>query len=341
MTDTLAIGPAPDRDLARLAADGDAAALGMLFERHRGRLHAHALQLLPYADAQDAVQDTFLIAIRRIGGLRDPEAVVGWLHTILRSVCLSRLRGHRDVLLGPELDDADPVCASETPEQAIESLALGAWVFTAIARLSEPLRVVTMLRHFSGSSSYEEIASICGIPVGTVRSRLSEARRRLGDELLAAASAAHGEAAAHNEAERRRVEDGMAHFLRTGHHDRYLANVADDIEVRWAAGGTTLRGIDLFRHGLEADAADGVSFEPTSIYACPGITILEARFINPAHDPFHCPPLTTQVHVLDEERRVRRMIFHYSRREGLRGEDPAVVEARAAAAAERLAVPGA
>lgn len=341
MTDALAIGPAPDRDLARLAAEGDAAAIGMLFERHRGRLHAHALQLLPYADAQDAVQDAFLIAIRRIGGLRDPDAVVGWLHTILRSVCLSRLRGHRDVLLGPELDDADPVCTGETPEQAVESLALGEWVLTAVARLSEPLRVVTMLRHFSASSSYEEIASICGIPVGTVRSRLSEARRRLGDELLAAASAAHGEAAAHCAAERRRVEDGMAEFLRTGRHDRFLENVSDDVEIRWAAGGTTMRGIDLLRVGIEQDSADGVAFETTSIYTCPGVTIIEARFINPEHDPFHCPPLTTQVHVLDEDRRTRRMIFHYSQREGLRGEDPAVVEARAVALAEGLTGPGA
>ncbi|HYZ80194.1 MAG TPA: sigma factor-like helix-turn-helix DNA-binding protein, partial [Solirubrobacteraceae bacterium] len=48
-----------------------------------------------------------------------------------------------------------------------------------------------MLRHFSSASSYEAIAELCDVPVGTVRSRLSAARARLAEELLATAAAAH------------------------------------------------------------------------------------------------------------------------------------------------------
>ena len=119
-----------DRDLARAAQGGVAAALGLLFERHRARLYAHALQHLGHGpDAQDAVQDTFVIAIRRIGGLR----------------------GTRDVPMAAFPDEAGP--SDETPEAAIDALALRDWMWTAIRRLSEPLRVVTMLRHFSRTPS--------------------------------------------------------------------------------------------------------------------------------------------------------------------------------------------
>lgn len=292
--DELTTAAGPDRDLARAAQGGDAAALGLLFERHRARLYAHALQHLGHgADAQDAVQDTFVIAIRRIGALRDADAVAGWLHTVLRSVCFSRLRGTRDVPV-PAFPD-EPDRAAETPEAAIESLAMRDWVWTAIGRLSEPLRVATMLRHFSSTSSYEEIAAICGVPVGTVRSRLNEGRRRLGDELLRTARAAHGDAAAFEEAERRRLLDGIDHFDRTMSHDRYLEGIHEDVEVQ-SSRGFLLHGRDQFHEAVLSDAEAGVGFAPTRIVAGPGITIVEARFVNPPHDPFHCPPETTQVH---------------------------------------------
>jgi|SRR5215212_5566051 len=80
-----------------MAQGGDAASLGILLERHRTPLHALALQMLGHApQAQDAVQDAFLIALRNIDRLRQPEAVGGWLRVILRNVCLERLR-HREV----------------------------------------------------------------------------------------------------------------------------------------------------------------------------------------------------------------------------------------------------
>lgn len=61
-------------------------------------------------------------------------------------------------------------------------------VWTALERLSEPLRLVATLRYFTGAQSYEAIAEICGVPVGSVRSRLSAAKARLADELLRTAT---------------------------------------------------------------------------------------------------------------------------------------------------------
>ena len=74
------VGTLNDAALVRAAQAGDIAGLGALLERHRSRLHAIAVSILGHGpQAEDAVQDTFLIALRRIGELRDPAAARAWL----------------------------------------------------------------------------------------------------------------------------------------------------------------------------------------------------------------------------------------------------------------------
>ena len=300
-------------DLARAAQAGDPGALGLLLERHRAALHAHALRIVGYEHAQDAVQDTFLLALRKIGQLRDPEAVVGWLHTALRSLCLSRLRRDHGELPLDELA-APPAPRHHEPEERIDGLAMRDWVWTAIAQLTEPLRVVAMLRYFGSYNSYEEIASICGVPVGTVRSRLSQVKLKLADAILATAEEAHAEAAAVAVARSRYISDSITEFARTGSHDRFLAPMTDDVQIVKAVGGGGFQGRDTLALGLAMDAADGVGFLPTQVISGPGITILEARFLNPEHDPFHCPPATAQIHFHRGEE-TYRMVWHYAERE--------------------------
>jgi hypothetical protein len=69
----------------------------------------------------------------------------------------------------------------DTAQHAIEIGALRDWVRTALERLSEPQRLAVTLRYFTSASSYEAIPDICGVPVGTVRSRLSAAKRKLAE----------------------------------------------------------------------------------------------------------------------------------------------------------------
>src|SRR5438094_72700 len=83
-----------DAALAARAAGGEVEALAGLLERYRPSLYAAAIGLLRNReDALDAVQDTCLTAVGRLGSLRDPAAVGGWLHTVVRNACLMRLRG--------------------------------------------------------------------------------------------------------------------------------------------------------------------------------------------------------------------------------------------------------
>jgi RNA polymerase sigma factor (sigma-70 family) len=86
-----------DAELGSLARAGDMQALAGLLERCRPSLYATAIGLLGNrADALDAVQDTFVVALVRLAELRHPGAARAWLHTVLRNVCLMRIRQRRD-----------------------------------------------------------------------------------------------------------------------------------------------------------------------------------------------------------------------------------------------------
>jgi DNA-directed RNA polymerase specialized sigma24 family protein len=75
------------------ALGGDVASFSTLLDRYRASLCARALAYLGQPeDAADAVQETFLLALTRLGQVRDPEAVGGWLHAVMRSVCARELR---------------------------------------------------------------------------------------------------------------------------------------------------------------------------------------------------------------------------------------------------------
>ncbi len=183
-----------DEQLVQLARGGDAAALGLLLARHRAGMHAVAIAMLgPGADADDAVQDASLIALRRIGDLRDPAAAGAWLRAIVRNACKSILR-QRQAAGIPLDDDRIPVRAGgPSPEEILDRHALRDWIWRAVGELSPPLQAALVLRYFSHITSYTHIAALCGVPVGTVRSRLSQARGAMSQNLLATADKAHGD----------------------------------------------------------------------------------------------------------------------------------------------------
>lgn len=129
--------------------------------------------------AQDVTQDASLRALRYLGSFRDgnPRA---WFLAIVRNCChdwLRRERGDRSDL--PLSDDV----ASTIPDDAsADAGAIAASerarIRRAVATLSPELRETIVLREVQGLS-YEEIASVLGVPIGTVMSRLSRARSRL------------------------------------------------------------------------------------------------------------------------------------------------------------------
>jgi RNA polymerase sigma-70 factor (ECF subfamily) len=276
----------PDALLTRDAQAGEVAALGSLLARHQADMRAVALAILGYGpDAEDAVQDAVLIALRRIGDVRDPDAVGPWLKMIVRNQCRMRRRARAHEQLGVEVD---PRSSAPSPDQVLDEHALRDWVWHAIERLSPPLRTTLMLRHFSDVTSYEEIAAACGVPVGTVRSRLREARTKLTGALLATADDRHADSALLARTARTEAIETLAAAERGAFNE-----VAKD---RWAAdfrivsGGVALGGIATALRGMDSDLEAGVHQRFVNAVASRDLVIWEMELVNPPCDPDHCPP---------------------------------------------------
>ncbi|MFK0279730.1 RNA polymerase sigma factor [Streptomyces sp. NPDC090499] len=184
---------ADDATLTEAAQSGEAAALGELLERHRAGMRAVALCVLgPGADVDDVLQDAALTALQRIGDVRDPAAVGAWLRTVVRNASRRVLR---DRVAFRPMEEADIPSPEAGPEQWLERRAARDWVWTALDRLSPALRTPLVLRYLTPTgASYEQVAVACGVPVGTVRSRLSQGRVKLALALAATVDAPHADA---------------------------------------------------------------------------------------------------------------------------------------------------
>lgn len=303
-----------DADLVRAAQNGDSLSLGILLERYRASLHGSALGILGYGpQAEDAVHDTFLVALRKIDRVREPAAVGGWLHATLRNVCLMRLRAGQGEILSDELYrhlEGDP--SELSAEASIDQLAMREWVWTALSELPEALRVTAMLRYFGSYASYEEIAAILGVPVGTVRSRLSRIKIKLADALLKTADLEHDEA--------RRVTASSGRFFSEwfGENNRGKLNrdrldvFSEDVALIFP-DETVLRGRGAWAKIFEGTGGAGVRVHTTNVLASKDITVFEGDFENPPEDPFHCPPAMTQVYSY-RDGRIHQVRFYYASR---------------------------
>jgi RNA polymerase sigma factor (sigma-70 family) len=295
-----------DAALATRARGGDAGALASLLERYRPSLYAVAVGLLHSRDdALDAVQETTVIALVKLGSLRDPAAVGAWLHRVLRNTCLVRLR--RRVRETPT-DELDVPVLVPAPEEALDQLALRDWVWAAIDTLTLDERVTVMLRYFGRCQSYEAIASITAVPVGTVRSRLHRARAQLSHALQVTAARS---ALTHVDLERRGGGDREG-FLTDKHEApvsrTYRNTYASDVDVTDRIG--RWRGLDEWS-AHEREAIDiGVRANIVGLTASRDITVVDIDFSNPVWANDHCPPRSTFVHHLTAGR-TQQLNIHY------------------------------
>ena len=277
-----------DADLVRAACAGNASSLGVLLERHRPRLVATAIRLLGYQpDAEDAVQDACLIALRYLPTLRDPDSVGAWLHAIVRRSCLQLRRRRRgEVLIATIPDIPDP---TEIVESRIEQMQLRDWIWAALRELPEVLRVSAMLRYFGSYHSYDEIAAILGIPIGTVRSRLSQAKLKLADALFASAGLIDDDQQARSHAHSQFWRDAVHEIYRRGDSDGFVRHCEPNLQVAWG-NGRVAAGREHLAAEIEGDLAAGVRLDLERVLANDGIAVLEGRFTNPPESPDHCPP---------------------------------------------------
>ena len=171
-----------DEELIRLARSGDSWAREELFRRHAGIAYRVAYrQLGQEQDAQDAVQEGFVKALRHLDDFDGRSGFRTWLLRIVTNAALDsgRKRKRRPTM---RIDDAESggveVATEDDPALGLHREDLKKTLYAALDRLSPTLRVTFVLFAEAGMS-YKEIAATLDIPEGTVMSRIHQARQKL------------------------------------------------------------------------------------------------------------------------------------------------------------------
>lgn len=164
-------------DLALVAAirGGDRAAERALFQRHVGTVHRLAFHLAGEGDtADDLVQQVFIRVFEKLGTFRGESAFTTWLHRVTVTTCLNALRQTRRVRFRERPLEALSAPVAAQHHDPAELLALR----TAIRELPPVLRAPLVLHALEGHP-HGEVARMLGIPEGTSKRRVHEARAAL------------------------------------------------------------------------------------------------------------------------------------------------------------------
>jgi len=159
-----------DSALVRAAGAGDRAAFGRLYEGYRRMVHGVLLSYVPYFEAEDLMQDVFLLAIERLAGLREPSAFGGWLARIARNTALDHLRRGR-----PTVEATERNCGATRTDEAAD-------VLEALRRLPAAYRETLILRLVEGMTG-PEIAARTGLTPDSVRVNLCRGMKMLQAQL--------------------------------------------------------------------------------------------------------------------------------------------------------------
>jgi RNA polymerase sigma-70 factor (ECF subfamily) len=183
--------PGDERAVTRFLA-GDVVGFEQIVRHYSAAIFSLAARLVGPIEAEDVVQETFLRAYRGLEGFRGESSLKTWLYAIAlnraraRHGTLARLRAlfassrsSRDGAADLLDDAADP---GASPEDASLAKEQRARLRAAILALPEEFKTAVVLRDLEGLS-YQEIADVLSVPIGTVRSRIARGRSLLKEEL--------------------------------------------------------------------------------------------------------------------------------------------------------------
>jgi RNA polymerase sigma-70 factor, ECF subfamily len=168
-----------DLQLVERFRRGDQSAFEEVYRQHAGRLYnlAYRMAASPQ-DAEDLLQDIFLLAHRKLEGFRGEASLGTWLYRLAMNHCLDVLR-HRHTRMGQQTDSLD---APEAPQVAARVPVLGGIsrldLERAIAQLPTACRAAFLLHDVEGLA-HQEVASALGISEGTSKSQVHKARMRI------------------------------------------------------------------------------------------------------------------------------------------------------------------
>jgi len=170
-----------DAEFVLRARAGDPEAYGELVSRYQRSAYALAFAVTRrHEDAEDAAQESFVVALERLDECRNPEKFGGWLLAIVRNRARNLVR--RETLRSG--DALPPSIASPVPgpDRETERGELRERLTVALGELTDVQREVVLLHDLEGWK-HREIAGVMDMPPGTVRSHLHYARKKLREAL--------------------------------------------------------------------------------------------------------------------------------------------------------------
>ncbi len=185
----MTLPPPDERLLVQRARSGDPQAFGELALMHQTFVYNLALRALGDSnEAQDLAQEAFLRAWQGLPNFRGGSSFRTWLYRIVMNLCYNRSpqlkRSLNQIdIEGDEAQEWRWAVDELGPEQTLEAGELRAYLHQQIERLPANYRLLVMLR-YQQDLSYEEIAQVLGMPVGSVKTGLFRAHNRLKDTLL-------------------------------------------------------------------------------------------------------------------------------------------------------------
>ena len=166
----------PESELLAAAKAGDRSAVEELLAREQPRLYRFGLKMCgDPEDAGDVLQETLLAMARNVGGFRGDATLSTWMYTIARSFCVKKRRRRKGAPAAHEPLSGEERDARSTPEEAALRNQQVAALDRAVDALPPAHREVLLLRDVEGLSA-AEVASVLGIGVAAVKSRLHRAR---------------------------------------------------------------------------------------------------------------------------------------------------------------------
>ena len=176
------IGDAEERRLIDRSATGDQEAFRLLVLRyHRLVINVAFRALGELSLAEDVAQDVFIKVYKALPTYRHDRPFKHWLHRVAANAATDALRRRRPIV-SPEGLEQPPADTSADPQDVAARHDLQRAVRHAIANLPSHYRDTIALQAF-GELSYDEIARVLDIPLGTVMSRLNGAKRLLRERL--------------------------------------------------------------------------------------------------------------------------------------------------------------
>lgn len=184
----------PVNDLIKEAQTGSLKAFEELVLLYQDRVFTHCCHLANNNyDAQDLAQDVFVQAFRNVRSFRQEADFGTWLHRIAVNLWINWCRKNKKavvlsldepLLLGDQELNRELAAGQDSPLEVLERAELSEQLRQALNCLHPEYKAVLVLREMEGYS-YEEIASLLGCSLGTVKSRINRARKALLKEIKA------------------------------------------------------------------------------------------------------------------------------------------------------------